>query len=148
MANFEQAVALVLKHEGGFVDDPDDKGGMTNFGITEGAFLSFYKRTPSHEEMINLTVQQAKEIYKSSYWNPFHFDSEPNQKFATVAFNMAVLRGPVSISKFLLSKSALEIIIDSQIKFIIIARNNPTQIKFLLGWINRTHELLRYLYEG
>ncbi len=145
MANFEEAVALVLKHEGGKHDDPDDKGGMTNFGITEGAFKSFYKKEPTREEMVSLTIAQAKEIYKSAYWDPFNFDSEINQKFATIAFNLAVLRGPASISKFLINKSSLELILESQIKFIGIVRNNSTQIKFLLGWINRTHELLRYL---
>lgn len=31
---FEDAIIITLKHEGGFVDDPDDPGGATNFGIS------------------------------------------------------------------------------------------------------------------
>jgi lysozyme family protein len=35
-SRFEQAVELVLQHEGGFVQHPRDPGGATKFGITRG----------------------------------------------------------------------------------------------------------------
>lgn len=146
MANFEESIALVLKHEGGFVDDPDDSGGMTNFGITEGTYEYFFKVKPNHDMMLDLTIEQAKSIYKKLYWDAFNLDNEQNQKLATIALNMSVLRG-VNAIKPIFSSGPLEIILNSQKRFVTIVRTNPTQIRFLLGWINRTHELLRYLYE-
>jgi len=38
--NFEQCLALVLKAEGGFVDNPQDPGGMTNLGVTKETWES------------------------------------------------------------------------------------------------------------
>ena len=35
MAGFEEWVEMVLEHEGGYVDDPNDRGGQTNMGITQ-----------------------------------------------------------------------------------------------------------------
>ena len=32
--NFDRCLALLLKHEGGFVNHPSDPGGMTNLGVT------------------------------------------------------------------------------------------------------------------
>lgn len=145
MADFEQAVAMVLKHEGGFVDDPDDKGGMTNFGITEYTYKDYFKGPmPSHQQMMDLTIDEAKKIYKQYYWDPFDFDFELDQKYATIVLNMAVLRG-VSAIKQILPNNALNVVLNSQIAFINIVKRDSSQIKFLLGWINRTHELLRYL---
>ena len=39
MADFNKAIAIILKHEGGYVNDPDDPGGETNMGITKRDFL-------------------------------------------------------------------------------------------------------------
>ena len=38
MSTFEQCIDHVLKHEGGYVDDPKDLGGETNFGISKRAY--------------------------------------------------------------------------------------------------------------
>ena len=38
MSTFKDAVDLVLLHEGGYVHDPKDKGGETNYGISKRAF--------------------------------------------------------------------------------------------------------------
>ena len=38
MEVFEEAVKQVLKHEGGYVNDPVDPGGETNMGISKKAY--------------------------------------------------------------------------------------------------------------
>ena len=58
--NFDKAFQFVLKWEGGYVNDPDDPGGETKYGIS--------KRAYPHLDIKNLTVNQAKEIYFYDYW--------------------------------------------------------------------------------
>jgi lysozyme family protein len=60
--NFEQAVQVVLKWEGGFVDDPRDPGQATKFGISKAANPDI--------DIANLTLHQAKQIYLEQYWMP------------------------------------------------------------------------------
>ena len=42
--NFEIALQALLKHEGGFVNDPRDPGGMTNLGVTKKVWEAFVGR--------------------------------------------------------------------------------------------------------
>ena len=85
MADFNKAIATILKHEGGYVNDPDDPGGETNMGIT--------KRDFPHLDIINLTVEQAKEIYKENYWDTINGDDITNQTVATQIFDFGVNAG-------------------------------------------------------
>ena len=56
MKNFNEIIEKVLEHEGGYVNDPTDLGGETKYGIT--------KRFYPNVDIKNLTIEQAKEIYK------------------------------------------------------------------------------------
>jgi len=40
LIEFEDIIEVVLKHEGGYVNDPKDPGGETNFGIAKALFGS------------------------------------------------------------------------------------------------------------
>jgi lysozyme family protein len=59
--NFDEAFALLIPREGGYVNDPNDPGGETKFGIS--------KRSYPHLDIANLTLEQAKVIYLTDYWN-------------------------------------------------------------------------------
>lgn len=82
MASFDRAIGAVLKHEGGYVNDPADPGGETKFGIS--------KRAYPHLDIKNLTVKQAKAIYKRDYWR---YDRFRQQRVAGKVFDMAVNMG-------------------------------------------------------
>ena len=41
MANYKVLVPFILKFEGGFVNDPHDRGGATNKGVTLATFIQF-----------------------------------------------------------------------------------------------------------
>ena len=57
---FGQIVDAVLKREGGLVNDADDKGGLTKFGISQRAFPD--------EDIAKLTEVKAKQIYLEHYY--------------------------------------------------------------------------------
>lgn len=82
---FNQAVEIILKHEGGFVNHQQDPGGMTKFGIT--------KRTYPHLDIFNLTMEQAIEIYREDFWNRLKLENFPPQ-MRLIVFDCAVNQGP------------------------------------------------------
>ncbi|HWC97240.1 MAG TPA: glycosyl hydrolase 108 family protein [Candidatus Sulfopaludibacter sp.] len=90
MADFEQAVEFVLKHEGGLVVNMGDPGGTTNFGISQRS----YPTLPIEK----LTRDDAKAIYKRDYWR---FDPVKSQRIANKLLDLAVNMGPVPAAKLL-----------------------------------------------
>lgn len=97
MANFAPAIERTLGHEGGYVNDPNDKGGETNWGITKAvATASGYKG-----KMKDLTQSVAKSIYKKEYWDKLELDKVNNQVIAEIAFDIAVNMGVKEASEML-----------------------------------------------
>jgi lysozyme family protein len=67
---FEECFKLVLNIEGGYSDNPADKGGKTNYGITEYTLNAAYKAgLVKHNDITKLTVDDAKIIYRANYWD-------------------------------------------------------------------------------
>ena len=60
LTQFDDIIEVVLHHEGGYVNDPKDPGGETNFGIA--------KRSHPDVDIKNLTKDAAKDIYYEDYW--------------------------------------------------------------------------------
>ena len=76
MADFDSWVRMVLQHEGGYVDDPNDKGGQTNKGITQKNFSEFIGREASEEDMRDMSEQQAIDFYRD-LWEKMNLDRYP-----------------------------------------------------------------------
>lgn len=93
MSNFDKSIVVVLAHEGGYVNHPNDPGGETNYGIT--------KRSYPNVDIKNLTLAQAKEIYKRDFWNPGPYEKIENDDIATKLFDTAVNVGPKRAYRFL-----------------------------------------------
>lgn len=89
---FEKAVEIVLKHEGGYVNHPNDPGGETNFGIS--------KRSYPNENMKTMTRERATEIYKRDYWDRMRCDELPGCLRLAV-FDSAVNQGYYRATTFL-----------------------------------------------
>jgi len=77
-------INFVLEQEGGYVNDPNDPGGETRYGISKKSFPDL--------DIKNLTIQQAKEIYRIYYWTPCKCDELPTM-FAIALFDSAVNQG-------------------------------------------------------
>ena len=54
LTEFEDIIAVVLKHEGGFVDDPDDRGGATNWGVTQKVYETFREEKCTVDDIKNI----------------------------------------------------------------------------------------------
>lgn len=139
MANFENAVAFVLHHEGGYVNDPKDPGGETKFGIS--------KRSYPNEDIANLTVDRAKEIYKRDYWVKAGCDalSDP---LALVHFDTAVNCGLGTATRF--SKECqgdYEKYLLCRVEHYTTLAKKPNLRGFLLGWLNRVVDLFMLIKE-
>lgn len=78
MSRFLQAAQIILGHEGGLVDDPLDRGGRTNLGITQSTLASARRTIPGLLERVDdITRTQALEIYRQFYWNAAKCDTLP-----------------------------------------------------------------------
>jgi len=78
MDRFLEVAQIVLGHEGGLVDDPADKGGRTNLGVTQGTLTSARAVIPGLPEKVDdLTRGQALAIYKALYWDKAKCDELP-----------------------------------------------------------------------
>lgn len=90
--NFEQALAAVLKHEGGFVDHPADPGGATNRGVTLTVFQRHFPGA-GVAELQAITDAQVANIYHDDYWAKCQCDELAAGIDYTV-FDQAVNSGP------------------------------------------------------
>jgi lysozyme family protein len=97
MADFNSFFPTLLKHEGGFVDDPDDPGGATNKGVTMGTFQQCARRLlgiqPTLDNLRTLSDSQAGTIYKALYWDKVHGDQIGLQPLANIVFDFQVNAG-------------------------------------------------------
>jgi lysozyme family protein len=98
--NFDKVLALVLKHEGGFVDHPRDPGGATNMGVTLGTYEQWVGRSVTVEEMKALTFDDVAPIYRKNYWDRVRGDDLPSGVDWSV-FDWAVNSGPGRSAKAL-----------------------------------------------
>jgi lysozyme family protein len=92
VANFEDAIAFVLPHEGGYVFDTRDPGGESKFGIS--------KRSYPKVDIANLTVEEAKAIYRRDYWKPV-YEQINSQAIANKVLDFSVNMGSHQAHKLL-----------------------------------------------
>ena len=156
MADFNKAIEKTLVNEGGYVNDPSDRGGETNYGIS--------KRSYPNVDIQNLTVAGAKEIYKRDYWDRLRADEIGSQQVAFELFDTAVNMGVRTASKLIQSCVGshpdgvignmtlqninttdeelllLRFKLSKVARYTYLAKKRPANRKYLLGWINRALE--------
>ena len=84
LTTFDEIIEVTLHHEGGYVHDPKDLGGETNYGIA--------KRFYPDVDIKNLTKEGAKEIYKKDYWDKNKVD-DLTPELKHIFFDMCVNQG-------------------------------------------------------
>lgn len=147
--------------EGGYVNDPNDQGGETKYGISKKAYPKL--------NIKNLTIEQASAIYKQDYWDVCKCD-DMDAQIAVVVFDAAVNHGARRAAMFLqhLVNSKIDGVIgkntlaslhrhsnsvsDLVIQYLgiraqfyhDIVRGDSRQAKFLKGWFIRLFKLQRF----
>ena len=82
--NFDQCLDWLLAHEGGFVNHPDDPGGMTNKGITARVYGQWLSEAMdvdaeiTEDVMRNIPDAHVETIYRQEYWNRVRGDDLPS----------------------------------------------------------------------
>ena len=76
--NFDKCFDMLLAHEGGFVNHPEDPGGATNLGVTKRVMQQFLGRAVSMGEMKALTQEDVRPVYKKLYADKVRFDDLPS----------------------------------------------------------------------
>jgi len=153
MANFQKAFEYIINKEGGYVNDPYDKGGETKYGISKSTYPNL--------DIKNLTLEDAKKIYYRDFWlkSKAYLMPEP---LAIMHFDTAVNAGVKNANKILqraLNRQGFNLVIDGIIgeKTLKALKNAVLQQllsdytiertryyirtgnkRYLRGWINRS----------
>ena len=106
--NFEDAFARLITVEAGYVNHPDDPGGATRWGVTERVARA-YGYTG---DMFDYPLEEAKKVYKASYWNMPRVDDLP-EPIRYDVFDAAVNSGITQATKWL--QAACTVTIDGKI---------------------------------
>lgn len=153
----------------GFVNDPNDNGGATMVGITIGTYRSYcrYKgqKTPGVADLKRLPYKVWRDIIYTMYWNKWKADTISDQSVANMVVDWAWHSGASTIKKVqaLLGVTADGIVGPKTITalnngkdikqkvynarkayFEAIVKRNPSQKKWLNGWMNRLNSVYNY----
>ena len=94
--NFSTAFEKLLKHEGGFSNHKDDRGGATRYGVTEAVA----REAGYRGNMRELPLDLAQRIYKDRYWDAVQAEHLPAD-VRYIVFDGAVNSGIVQSAKWL-----------------------------------------------
>lgn len=85
MTRFEKCMQIVFLNEGGYVNDPNDSGGETKYGIC--------KRSYPHLNIKELTKDMAEIIYKRDFYDKMKIDMFDNELLALHLFDFGINAG-------------------------------------------------------
>lgn len=168
---FAEAYAFTLGEEGGYVNDPVDRGGATNYGVTQTVYDNFRRINRLPQQAVrNITKAEVEQIYRKFYWDDGNceFINQYSSRLALLHFDACINHGLFNAAKIL--QRALSIPADGlwgpqtrhsvtlkagdnetlkrQLEkredfYLDIIQHNPSQVKFLRGWLYRVRRLRR-----
>lgn len=93
-------IGTVLKHEGGYVNHGADRGGPTNFGVTQKTLSAWLKRPATIDDVKRLTIAEARDIYETNYLTGPRISTLP-EPLQTLMLDMSINHGPRNAIKML-----------------------------------------------
>lgn len=113
-SRFGACFDVVIGKEGGFVDDPRDPGGATNYGVTIGTLRAWRSDdgkagndTVTVDDVRRLSIEEARDIYRARYWNVMRCDELP-AGLDLMTFDFGVNAGPSRAARLLQKAVAAE----------------------------------------
>lgn len=164
MADARLMIPFIKKWEGGYANDPDDKGGCTMMGVTIATYKKYFGKSKTCEDLKKITDDEWLEIFKKGYWTPWKADEIKNQSIAQLCVDMgwgsgtktAIKKvqaclgckadgivGPITLAALNAAPSVgifrkLWVMRYNWLQQIAKVGNNK---KFLRGWINRLNDI-------
>lgn len=152
----------------GFSNDPKDNGGATMVGVTIGTYRSYCKykgkKSPTVDQLKNISYKEWRDIIHTMYWSKWKADLIEDQNVANMLVDWVWMSGQgVGIKKVqkllnltqdgIVGPKTLKAVneTDNLLKLVYnaraahfnqIVRSNPSQKKWLKGWMNR----INYIY--
>jgi len=132
--SFDDALGFVLGQEGGYKDKDGNTGNPVNFGINQ----KFHPNV----DVKKLTVDQARDIYKSEYWDQIGGD-KLNPVAAKIALDAAVNQGPEYAKKLIAETGGdpVKMMAHRLNRYADTVSSDATQAPNLKGWVNRLNAL-------
>jgi lysozyme family protein len=90
-SKFQNALDFTFRHEGGLSNHKNDKGGLTNYGITFKVFKMVHPDA-NEDDLKSMTTSAAAEIYEKFYWDAHSLDKLP-EPLSIIVFDQVVNRG-------------------------------------------------------
>lgn len=164
MSGFLTALPFTLRMEGGYVDNRDDRGGPTNYGITQETFDRWNRaRGRSVREVASITTTEAQDIYHAWYWvegkcdalpwpvSVAHFDACVNHGTRRAARMLQEALGvktdgkigpkTLAAAEAAIPREILQDMLWVRLDFYFEISKQPSQLQFLRGWLRRTIHL-------
>tara|TARA_R110002020_G_scaffold393759_3_gene603867 strand:+ start:89 stop:658 length:570 start_codon:yes stop_codon:yes gene_type:complete len=149
MTTFDQVIKQVFHHEGGYVNDPDDPGGETKYGISKRAFPD--------EDIKELTKKRAAKLYYDHYWIPSKVNLLPDSIRAIyfdMAVNMGIKRAATILQKACNHKNKVKIKVDGRLgkntakhsKILEPERLRSFRVKYYADLVSRKPTLEKYWF--
>lgn len=99
MKSVDELIDDILRREGGYVDHPADRGGPTNYGITQKTLSRVLGRAATASEVAGLSRDMAREIYRRDFYLGPGIDTLP-ERIRPFVFDSAVNHGPRRAIRF------------------------------------------------
>ncbi|WP_339097237.1 glycosyl hydrolase 108 family protein [Pectobacterium brasiliense] len=174
--SFTHAVAFVLAKEGGYVNDPTDKGEETKFGISDlrdgirDGMTDIDGDKKPDVSIKDLTLEQASQIYYRDYWYPSYCNDWPDG-ISLIVFDSSVQHGVKKAIQLLQEAAGVTAdgivgpkttaaVISADPEWLLtryllrraryysdIIKSNSSQGKYLNGWFNRLDSVTNAAWE-
>lgn len=93
MADKNKLIPIIKRWEGGYSDNPNDRGGATNSGVTLAVYQSVYGKSKTKNDLKKMTNEQWDYIFTKLYWNKWKADEIKNQSIANILVDWVWMSG-------------------------------------------------------